>query len=109
MKKFLLFIVAFVAITFVGCSKGDDNSDKSDTSNEYNIEIYAKGGTVSDKPKEYNTGLNEIGTSDNIFVATVDNGVITAQHVGFAKVIIGDNTYNTVIVFTTDYYSIFYR
>ncbi|WP_278713769.1 hypothetical protein [Alistipes finegoldii] len=97
MKKFLLFIVAFVAITFVGCSKGDDNSDKSDTSNEYNIEIYAKGGTVSDKPKEYNTGLNEIGTSDNIFVATVDNGVITAQHVGFAKVIIGDNTYNTTV------------
>ena len=97
MQRFLLFVAAFVAITFAGCSKEEGNSNKSDTPNEYDIEIYVKEGTVSDKPKEYNTGLNKIGRSDNIFVATVDNGVITAKHVGFTKIIVGDNTYNTTV------------
>lgn len=97
MKKRLLLCAAIAALSFVGCSKGEDNSNKPDASNEYDVEIYVKEGTVSDKPKEYNTGLNKVGNSDNIFVATVNNGIITAQHAGFAKVTVGDNTYNTIV------------
>lgn len=80
MKKFILSLALVVPMVFTSC--GDDNDDATLSLDKGSVEINY-GGNTTIKASEKNCTWS----SSNEFVATVDqDGKVTAQHVGEAKI-----------------------
>lgn len=79
MKKLLfpLMTVVVMLTSVTSCSKDSDSESSKPSLDKSNITLYA-----SEKAKLTYTGNTCKWSSDNELVATVDNGVITAKHVG---------------------------
>lgn len=87
MRRIILIVSALIFC--ISCTKGEQREDT-----EKNIEVYVHKGVITSKPETFDTGVRTKGVSSNPFVATVENGIIKAEHVGEADVVFGNKIYH---------------
>lgn len=79
-KKFTLFI-AFAIFAMASCSKDDDEDGIKSKLNKTDITLY-----VDDTEKLIYSGTKCTWKSDNPLIASIEDGVVTGEHVGVTKV-----------------------
>lgn len=89
MKKHILSLMTLVVMLLcaTSCSKDSDDGVSKATLDKTSLTLYA-----SEKAKLTYSGDACVWKSDNVLVAKVDNGVVTAEHVGTTTIHANDLT-----------------
>ena len=85
MKKLFYVLLVASLVGYVSCSKDDDENDLKGSLDRTSLTMY-----VDDTEELKYSGKSCSWRSDNSLIASVDNGVVTANHVGTTKIYAND-------------------